>query len=306
MVEIPLPASFTRAVGDCWGTDGRRWLDSLPTLAGDLLHDWELRLEAPLPLSLNWVHRVRRADGTPAVLKMGVPEGRHLADEAAALEAFAGRGAVTLLARDDARGALLLEEAQPGTPARSLAPAGDEAATGALITVINRLHRPAPDEVPLPELAGRLASFGKHLERFPGDDPLPRNLVERAARVFAELCDTATERVVLHGDLHHDNILSAGREPWLAIDPHGVVGDPGYEIGAFLYNPDPQSTDDTVLDLLPARLEQISDGLGMPMERVIGWGFAQAVLSEVWTFEGSGMGGMRSRRLADRLLPMLA
>ena len=130
--------------------------------------------------------------------------------------------------------------------------------------------------------------------------------MERARHLFAELCATAPGRVVLHGDLHHDNVLSAGREPWLAIDPHGVVGDPGYEIGALLYNPDPTGDDDTVLDLVPARVEQLADGLGMPVERVVAWGFVQGVLSEVWTFEGDGTRTMRSLRLAQRLEPLLA
>lgn len=305
MVDIALPATFTRRVEASWGPDGRRWLADLPRIAAQVALRWELQAADPFPLSLNWVTRVRRADGTTAVLKLGVPEAGHLADEAAALEFFAGRGAVAVLARDDARGALLLEEARPGVPVRSLVPDRDEAATAAIIEVIRRLHRPAAPGVPLPELSRRVASFDEHLRRFPVDDPLPRHLVERARHLFAELCATATERVVLHGDLHHDNVLTAGREPCLAIDPHGVIGDPGYEIGALLYNPDPKSADDTVLHLLPARIEQLADGLGMPTERVVGWGFVQAVLSEVWTFEGDGRTTMRSLRVAQRLLPLL-
>ena len=305
MVDITLPEPFVRAVEECWGATGRQWLRRLPTLAERVMRDWELTPGEPFPLSMNWVTRVRRADGTGAVLKMGVPQGGHLADEAVALGVFAGRGAVTVLARDDARGALLLEEARPGVMARSLVPHRDAEATAALIGVIRRLHRPAPAGVPLPELSGRVASFDEHLRRFPGDDPLPRHLVQQARHLFAELCATATGRVVLHGDLHHDNVLSAGREPWLAIDPHGVIGDPGYEIGALLYNPDPTGSDDTVLDLAPARIEQLADGLGMPPERVLAWGFVQGVLSEVWTFEGAGTRTMRSLRLAQRLAPLL-
>ncbi|BBH63582.1 hydroxyurea phosphotransferase [Actinoplanes sp. OR16] len=300
-----LPASFTSAVGECFGDTGRRWLATLPARVRDLLRDWDLTPAGPLPLSLNYVIRVRRADGTPAVLKLGVPEAGHIADEATTLEFFGGRGAVRLLASDDERGALLLEEAFPGTPAAQLSPTSDPTATAALIRVVRRLHRPAPDGVPLPELSDRLATFAQHLKRFPGDDPLPRSLVERGARVFAELCATATGRVVLHGDLHHGNILTAAREPWLAIDPHGVIGDPGYEIGALLYNPNPESDDDTVLDLLPSRIEQLADGLAIPAERIIGWGFAQAVLSELWTATGSGKPGRRPLRVAHRLLPLL-
>lgn len=90
---------------------------------------------------------------------------------------------------------------------------------------------------------------------------------------------------MLHGDLHHDNILRATREPWLAIDPHGVVGDPGYEVGALLYNPDPEDRDEALTALVPSRVEQLADELGMPQERVVAWGFVKAVLSEVWTVE---------------------
>jgi streptomycin 6-kinase len=89
-------------------------------------------------------------------------------------------------------------------------------------------------------------------------------LVNRAAGLLVELSESATDQVVLHGDLHHDNVLRAEREPWLAIDPHGVVGDPGFEVGAMLYNPDPARRDRELLALVPARIEQLADGLGCP------------------------------------------
>ncbi|GLW34845.1 aminoglycoside phosphotransferase family protein [Actinoplanes regularis] len=305
MVEIALPDTFTRQVTENWGAAGARWLAELPAIATQVLRDWDLRLERPYPLSLNWVTRVRRADGSTAVLKMGVPESDHLAREAAALAFFGGRGAISVLGHDAERGALLLEEAAPGERARSLVPGRDEVATAALLGVIRRLHRPAPSGIALPELATRRESFDAHLRRFPGDGPVPRHLVERARGLLGELCATATQRVVLHGDLHHDNVLTAGREPWLAIDPHGVVGDPGYEIGAMLYNPGPMDADDTVLKLVPTRIEQLADGLGMPIERVVAWGFVQAVLSEVWNAEGDGADTGRPLRLARLLLPQL-
>jgi streptomycin 6-kinase len=305
MVDIALSGGFTRNVERIWGDSGRTWLAGLPGLAEDLLREWDLRLAGPFPLSINWVGRVRRADGSTAVLKLGLPENGHLAVEATALDCFAGRGAVTVLARDDVRGALLLEEARPGAPLRDLVPHRDEEATAAIVSVVKRLHRPAPAGVALPELSARRETFARHLRRFPGDDPLPRHMVERAGRLLDELCATATERVVLHGDLHHDNVLAADREPWLAIDPHGVVGDPGYEIGALLYNPDPDADDDPVLELVEARMEQLADSLGMPLDRVVAWGFVQAVLSEVWTAEDNGVLTGRPLRLAMRLLPSL-
>ena len=101
-----------------------------------------------------------------------------------------------------------------------------------------------------------------------------------------ELCASANERVVLHGDLHHDNILRSTREPWLAIDPNGIVGDPGYEVGALLFNPDPDDRDEALTALVPSRVEQLAEEWGMPAERVVAWGFVKAVMSEVWSAEG--------------------
>lgn len=314
--DVAIPPVFRSNVVGNWGDDGRRWLAELPSRVAAIARDWELTVGDPYALSFNWVAPARRGDGSAAVLKLGVPESGHLADEAGALVAYDGRGAVRLLARDDDRGALLLERATPGTPASSLVPylparltdavpVSDEAATAAFVEVTRRLHRTPPADCPLPELAHRGGSFGAHLRAYPDDRALPRHLVERASRLFDELCASATDRVVLHGDLHHDNILRAEREPWLAIDPHGVVGDPGAEVGPLLYNPDPSRRDDNLVALVPARVEQVADGLGLPLERVVAWGFVLCVRSEVWDVEGGATTTGRALDVALTLLPRL-
>lgn len=303
--DMTIPPVFRRKVSEVWGEAGQRWLTELPSLVTAITRDWDLEVGDPYALSFNWVAPVRRGDGTPAVLKLGVPESDHLFHEAAALTSFDGRGAVRLLDRDAERGALLLERAAPGTQARVLVPERDEEATAAFVTLTRRLHRTPPADCPLPELVTRGEAFTAHLRRYPDDRVLPRHLVERAGRIFDELCASAAERVVLHGDLHHDNILRAEREPWLAIDPHGVVGDPGSEVGPWLYNPDPARRDDDLLALVPARIEQLADGLALPVERVIAWGFVLCVLSEVWDAEGGATGGGRALDVARQLLPRL-
>ena len=116
-----------------------------------------------------------------------------------------------------------------------------------------------------------------------GTGPFPADLVERAEALLAT---PSGEKAVLHGDLHHYNILSAGREPWLAIDPKGIVGEPEYEAAAFLRNnlldqPEPRS-------VLSARIDQLADEAGLDRERMIGWGLADRVLSAWWSFEESG------------------
>lgn len=301
-----IPATLRRNALTVWGTDGAAWLDRLPAVIGALARQWRLDLGEPYLLSYHWVVPATRADGTPAVLKLGVPGRGHLAVEAAALRAYDGAGAVRLLAFDETRGALLLERADPGTPASSLVPHRDEEATAAAISVARRLHLPPPPDCTLPDLAGYAADFDRHLREHPDGGPLSRPLVQRAAGLFDELRAGASERVRLHGDLHHDNILRSTREPWLAIDPHGLVGDPGYDVGALLYNPDPGRREEGLLALVPSRIEQLADGLAMPVDRVVAYGFVQGVLSEVWTAQDGGTPGSRALDVAHLLEPRLS
>jgi streptomycin 6-kinase len=304
-MPLAVPERLRRNAVDTWGAVGERWLDRLPALVDGVAREWDLRLGPTFDLSFNWVAAVTQSDGSDAVLKLGPPEPGHLADEAAALEAFDGAGAVRLLRYDGDRGALLLERAEAGKTLRSLVPARDPEATAAIISVTQRLHRSPRPGCALPDLEDEAESFSGHLRTYPGDAPLPRRLVQRAGELFDQLCVTAARRVVLHGDLHHDNVLTATRERWLAIDPHGVVGDPGYDVGAMLYNPDPHIRGDELLALVPARIEQLAEGLHLSTERVVCWGFVVAVLSEVWTAQDGGIPGGRPLDVANALLPRL-
>jgi streptomycin 6-kinase len=294
-----------------WGDDGARWLADLPSIVRELARDWDLAIGAPYELSYHYVTAVTCGDGTPAVLKLGVPTGSSLAEEAPALAAFEGRGAVRLLRADLGRGALLLERITPGWRARELVPDRDTEATAAAVGVMRRLHVPPPSGCTIPAAPAQAGAFDGYARRHRDAGPLPLDLVVRAGGLMRELCASATERVILHGDLHHDNILRATREPWLAIDPHGIVGDPGYEVGSLLFNPDPDNRDGALTALVPSRVEQLADELAMPVDRVMAWGFVKAVLSDVWSAEGWASPADRSpisRALdvARLLLPRLA
>lgn len=273
-----------------WGAAGERWLADLPGLLAGIAADWELTLGAPYDLTFHYVAAVRCADGTPAVLKVGF----ELAGEAAALTAFDGHGADRLLRADLDRGALLLEQVSPGSRLRDLVPARDAAATAVLAGLMRQLHVP-----PVPGLPAVLSLAGA-LDEHRG--PVPADLVAEAAGLLRSLCASATRAVVLHGDLHHDNVLRGTRAPWLAIDPHGFIGDPGYEIGSILLNPHPEDRSPALTALVPGRLRQLAEALGEPEDRLAAWGFVKAVLSSVWTADS---GGPPSRALdvAQRLRP---
>lgn len=141
----------------------------------------------------------------------------------AALRHFGGRGCVRLL--DHAGDAILVERALPGRPLADLVRAGrDDEATGVLCDVATALHEPdAPGAVPTFPSA---ADWGRGFERYrrSGDAAIPAALVGRAEAHFRELVASQAAPRLLHGDLHHANVLLDATRAWLAIDPKGVLG----------------------------------------------------------------------------------
>jgi streptomycin 6-kinase len=226
---------------------------------------WGLVPDGAFALTYRYVEPARRADGSAAVLKLGPPADAQFELELDALEWFSGRGAVRVLAVDRPLGAALLERALPGTPLRGLP---EDAAVAAAAHVMRQLWRPPDGAPPFPTV--------RHWGRW---------LTGRAGGLFAELCDSMAEPVVLHGDLHHDNLLRAG-DGWLAIDAKGVIGEPAYELGALLRNPRPGLFD--LPDpgrVLQRRSAQLAEALGFDVDRVRGWAYAQAELSAVWSVQ---------------------
>ncbi len=283
-----VPEGFARTQASLHGEAGLAWLNRLPALTDELARRWSLRVEGPFPnLSYNWVAPARREYGAPAVLKLSLPGDKGFEAEAAALAAFGGRGICRLLELDLDRGAMLLERLQPGAP---LAEVGDdEEATLAAAGVMRKLWRPAPRDHGFPTVSDWAKGLGRLRRRYGGGTgPMPGELVSVAEALFAELLASEEEPLLLHGDLHQENILSAGREPWLAIDPKGVVGEAAYDTAALLHNPVGTLDAPHPRRLLERRLDVLSGELGLDRARVRAWGLAQAVLAAYWGLEDGG------------------
>ena len=282
-------ATFARTILEVHGEAGQEWLNGLPSLLTDYAQRWSLKLLPPFALSYHYVAPAIRADGSAAVLKAGVPSpDRNY--EILALQLCNGNGMARVLDADAKEGVVLLERLVPGTTLASLE--DDAQATRIAALVMRQVWRPLPADHPFPSVS----KWAKGLERLRqsyegGTGPLPHTLVDLAERLFDELLASAAEPVLLHGDLHHFNILAAHREPWLAIDPQGVAGEPAYEVGALLRNPFPQLPPPAELARIQARrVEQLAEVLGFDRERIFGWGIAQAVLSAWWSIEDHGHG----------------
>ncbi|HEY3268569.1 MAG TPA: aminoglycoside phosphotransferase family protein [Armatimonadota bacterium] len=290
----PIPPDLARNIRGVHGERGTAWIEEFPALLDDIQRRWSLRVGPPYPaLSYNYVAPAACADGSEAVLKLGVPN-PEISCEAAALRHYDGAGAVRLLAADPERGALLIERAMPGEP---LWDAADEEAIPVACAVMRSLWKPAPADSLFPTVD----KWGIALHRAAGG-PIPAAILNEAARVYADLCASSAQPVLLHGDLHHGNILAAAPSKHLAIDPKGVIGEPAYEVGAFMRNP--MGLLDAAPELparMSRRLSLFAELLELPRERLRAWSFAQAVLSACWTVEDGGADWAETLRVAEAL-----
>jgi streptomycin 6-kinase len=215
----------------------------------DLLERWQLTLgEEYAPGAAGRAFRAELHGGTPAVLKLQQPH-RESEHEADALERWDGDGAVRLLARDDEQHALLLERCEPGT---SLS-AWDGDRLGVLIELLPRLWKSGDgfhtlsDEVAHWALAGELGDLA------------------------AELASSQGQLVLVHQDLHGDNVLAAEREPWLVIDPKPLAAEREFSVAPVVRSRELGDSRRDVLD----RLDRLCSELGLDRERARGWTIVQ-------------------------------
>jgi streptomycin 6-kinase len=297
-----LQPQLARKLFDVYGDTGREWVEAFPATLERVRQHWALTLgETFAYVGGAYVARAGLPDGTPAVLKLAPPD-KEAVSEAAALRHYDGRGICRLLDADESVVALLLERLDPGETLATLE--DDAAATDIAANVMKRLFRPLPAGHAFPTIERWGQAFERVRQRYGGGcGSFPPELFEPAARLYLELCASQAEPVLLHGDLHHYNILSATREPWLAIDPKGLAGEPAYEIGPYLYNRLDAGPDLRALTL--RRIDQFATILGFDRQRLIGWGFCQSVLSALWTFEDGGEVTNDHLRVARALAPFV-
>ena len=280
-----LPEHFVKTVTSTF-QGGAEWLENLPNLLAECERRWDLTVQpTTFTLSYNYVAPATLADGTEIVLKVGVPN-RELGTEIAALRLYDGRGCVCLLAADAEAGILLLERLSPGEMLTIVT--DDDEATRIAAQVMQKLWRPLPAEHNFPSVADWAGGLAELREEFGGGTgPFEEKLVDTAVSLFTDLLASSSEPVLLHGDLHHYNILSTG-DGWRVIDPKGVAGEPAYEVGALLRNPF-TLYDELDLKRITARgLDILAETLDMNRERLRQWSLAQAVLSAWWSYEDGG------------------
>ncbi len=260
-----------------FGDEGREWLARLPDVVAKLERLWDVYVGPTFGnASVSYTAPSMRA-GDRVVLKIPIPheEAEHEPD---ALRVWDGRAAVRLLELDDDSGAMLLEACEPGTRLAD-AVASDEVSTigGELL---RELHHPVSEDHPfrsLSDVMRRWAELSRQRVRTIGDRA-DVALVEEGAELLEWLPDEAEAHVLVHGDYHHWNVLSATREPWLAIDPKPMVGDPVFDSAQFLGN----RWGTRGPDEFAGELARFAAAAGFDEHRVLRWCFARETENSQW------------------------
>jgi streptomycin 6-kinase len=223
------------------------------------------------PEAGSWLLPVRK-DGLAAMLKLGRTEDERRGS--AVMAWWDGGGAAPVLAHDE-RALLMLRALGPRSLVE-IAEVDEEAATRTICAVVDELHRPRssppPQLPPLERLFAGLRAAAANDARFASP-----------AAVAAELLASQHDFVVLHGDVHHRNILDFETAGWLAIDPWGYVGERTYEYANLLKNPTYKLM--TATGRFRRQVEVISDTARIDAARLLRWGYAHCALAAAWAIE---------------------
>lgn len=205
---------------------------------------------------------------------------RHQTNEPEALAYFNGNGCVKLIDYDSITKCLLLDYVRPGYTLKTFFPQMDAEAVEITGNLIRKLHTKtlASNETNFQSIEQWL----QLLDNFESEK-IPKDLLQKAQKKSKELLALKQQLFLLHGDLHHENIIE-DRSTWIAIDPQGVIGPLEYEVIRFIMNPIPDLITEThnPATIIKNRINKFSSFFNFDKNRVNDWFFVSAILSACW------------------------
>jgi streptomycin 6-kinase len=282
--RIVVPAELADLHRKYSGESGRAWISALPALAAMCIDHWQLQIDGESAFgAVALIIPVARRDGSKAVLKLQ-PVDDETSGEPAALQAWAGRGAVRLVEHEAGSGAMLLERLDA---ARDLTVVEDDLAAARIIAELlvqlNSVRAPAGMRR-LSDIAAAILAEAPDAVRMAGDADERRLLLQCAARLAAITTDPIEDRL-LHWDLHYFNVLFTldGSQRWTAIDPKPLSGDSGFELMPALWNrwEDLIQTGDVTRALL-RRFDVMTEVMSLDRSRAATWTLARVLQNAVW------------------------
>lgn len=269
-------SNFENNIIDIYGKEGKEWLNSLPQLLESYTSKYQLsKLEPVSNMSFNYVAAGYQNDKS-IILKLGI-NSKAIAKEARCLALYSDHGSVSLIAADD--GAILMQRAVPGVTLKGHFPKNDNKAVHILCSKMKQLH-----SVTIPKQYN-FYTLNELLNTLDNAVDIPSNILKKARHLRDQLLSTTSKIALLHGDLHHENILR-NHDDWLSIDPKGFIGDPIFDACAFISNPIPELLEEQdPLQIINSRIDLCADLLNVSRQRVFDWHYVKSVLCWAWALE---------------------
>lgn len=279
MTKVTTEDSFAHTIKSTYKKAGEDWLGRLPTLIKQCAHQWHLHDLQPLKnLTYNYV-LMGKQHSACVVLKLRC-DSAEFKNEVHALMAFQNFGAVRLIAHDERLSAMLLERVQPGSTLTRNFPHNDAQSTLIAAKLLSNLHGASIEpNNQLPSLSTVLPDLSKDFSEL-------NPFMVKARALKPQLLAQKYNPVLLHGDFHDGNILCAGRDHWVAIDPAGLIGDPLYDAAVYIRNPLKALIEqaDAAL-IIERRIHDFAKLLNCSAQQLLDWTYLQAVCSAYWSLE---------------------
>ena len=279
-----LPKELVVHISAICGKRGEEWFDALPEIIRELENQWSLTVLEPFPgIEYNFVAAALLDDGRDAVVKVSPPYERiEIHCEAKYLQVRNGDAVIKLLAHDRERKAMLLERATPGNALFKEFDENPEGVIQPAIDVLRSVLRPPPDDTADVDFLDRwFDNFRRYRE-----SEFPKDRAEKACEIYERLSVQPGRTYYLHGDFHPGNIVTATGEPYLLIDPKGIVGHIGYDIAVFLNNLLWwQKKRSDVEAFLNEAIDRFSDEFVIRPFELREWSYAYMVIGAWWNFD---------------------
>jgi streptomycin 6-kinase len=246
----------------------------------DYLERWQLTPDGdPIITPTSRLLPVRRS-GSPAMLKVAVHSEERRGNRL--MTWWNGNGTARVLIHDD--DAILMERAAGGTSLADLARNDrDDEASRIICATVAGLHA---RETPPPDVVKDLVPLTHWFEGLKPAANAHGGILSVCAATASELLAAPHDVMVLHGDIHHGNVLDFGPRGWLAIDPKGLIGERGFDYANLLCNPDTATA--TSPSRMARRLEVVAAAAAIDRSRLLRWLVAWAGLSAAFSIEDGG------------------
>ncbi len=316
-MQFDLPTVKVESIINEFGLSGESWVENYPRLLDECVERWDLQLlgTATAGLPINVIFFCEDGNGRPVVLKIGHPHPEQKT-EIIALRKYSGRHIVRIIDWDEATGSFLMDRVSPGEKFRDYSSGIDRSEMQ--IPLFRELSIPVESIDGLPSFDGWLErGFADFRDIQPGAGKRDHDnefsiYIGLAESAFTSLRERHPKNYLLHGDLHHENILRSESGGWIAIDPKGVIGPRVMECGRFLHNfivdeipglNDIQdATDEQIVRVLKVRFETFSELMGLDYSDIVAAGYVDLVLSTCWSINLNQVVNFNTIRVLSGLL----